>query len=116
MNEEILKSAYELKESLANDSRIITLNKLEKELENNEEVVLLSKKKDQCLASYEELSKIYPNENKEVSKALKELHEAKLVLDNHPLVREYLKAYKEVRELYQQMNEILFSDLSLKAK
>ena len=37
----------------------------------------------------------------------------KIVKDNNPLVREYLEAYKEVRELYDQINEILFSDLSI---
>ena len=45
-------------------------------------------------------------------KALKELHEAKLNLDNHPLVREYLNAYAEVRELYGEINEILFSNFA----
>ena len=40
----------------------------------------------------------------------------KEALDNHPLVKEYLKAYSEVRDLYFQVNEILFNDTSLHQK
>ena len=40
----------------------------------------------------------------------------KEALDNHPLVKSYLKAYSEVRDLYFQINEILFNDLSLHQK
>ena len=40
----------------------------------------------------------------------------KEALDNHPLVRKYLKAYQEVRDLYFEINDILFSNLSLKLR
>ena len=43
---------------------------------------------------------------------MKELHEAKLALDNHPLVKEYLSCYKEVRELYSELNNILFANFN----
>ena len=40
----------------------------------------------------------------------------KLALDTHPLVRQYLDAYKEVRDLYIQMNALLFEGLNLKMR
>ena len=42
MANDIYNLASELKEMLDNDERIILLNKLEKELNNNEEVMALS--------------------------------------------------------------------------
>ena len=47
---------------------------------------------------------------------LKLLYEAKLNLDNHPLVKEYNEAYKEVRLLYEIINKELFNDFNLKGK
>ena len=52
----------------------------------------------------------------EVKKAQHNLHIKKEALDNHPLVRDYLKAYSEVRDLYFELNDILFSNLNLNMK
>ena len=108
--------AGELKDLLDNDERIIRLNKLEKELNNNEEVMALSYQKDLAVSSYSDALNHFANDSKEIKQYQHELFLKKEALDNHPLVKEYLKAYSEVRDLYFQINEILFNDLSLHQK
>ena len=108
--------AGELKDLLDNDERIIRLNKLENELNNNEEVMALSYQKDLAVSSYSDALNHFANDSEEIKKYQHELFLKKEALDNHPLVKEYLKAYSEVRDLYFQINEILFNDLSLHQK
>ena len=108
--------AGELKDLLDNDERIIRLNKLENELNNNEEVMALSYQKDLAVSSYSDALNHFANNSPEIKKYQHDLFLKKEALDNHPLVKEYLKAYSEVRDLYFQINEILFNDLSLHQK
>ena len=108
--------AGELKDLLDNDERIIRLNKLENELNNNEEVMALSYQKDLAVSSYSDALNHFANNSEEMKKYQHDLFLKKEALDNHPLVKEYLKAYSEVRDLYFQVNEILFNDLSLHKK
>ena len=108
--------AGELKDLLDNDERIIRLNKLENELNNNEEVMALSYQKDLAVSSYSDALNHFANNSEEMKKYQHDLFLKKEALDNHPLVKEYLKAYSEVRDLYFQVNEILFNDLSLQKK
>ena len=102
-----------LKDLLDNDERIIRLNKLEKQMNENEEVMALSYQKDLAVSAYSDALNHYANNSPEIKKYQHELFVKKEALDNHPLVKEYLKAYSEVRDLYFQINEILFNDLSL---
>ena len=108
--------AGELKDLLDNDERLIRLNKLENELNNNEEVVALSYQKDLAVSVYSDALNHFANNSEEMKKYQHELFLKKEALDNHPLVKSYLKAYSEVRDLYFQINEILFNDLSLHQK
>ena len=108
--------AGELKDLLDNDERIIRLNKLENELNNNEEVMALSYQKDIAVSSYSDALNHFANNSEEMKKYQHDLFLKKEALDNHPLVKEYLKAYSEVRDLYFQVNEILFNDISLHQK
>ena len=112
MENQIYQKAMSLKEKINSDKRIINLAKLEKEMENNEEVMVLTYKKDLASSRYSDILNYYSEDSDEAKKVLKELHQAKLNLDNHPLVQQYLKAYKEVRELYQSINEILFANFN----
>ncbi len=108
--------AGELKDLLDNDERLIRLNKLENELNNNEEVMALSYQKDLAVSAYSDALNHFANNSEEIKKYQHELFLKKEALDNHPLVKSYLKAYSEVRDLYFQINEILFNDLSLHLK
>jgi len=108
--------AGELKDLLDNDERIIRLNKLENELNNNEEVMALSYQKDLAVSAYSDALNHFANDSEEIKQYQHELFLKKEALDNHPLVKSYLKAYSEVRDLYFQINEILFNDLTLHQK
>ncbi|MCF0108099.1 MAG: YlbF family regulator [Bacilli bacterium] len=112
MNETIIKATYALKSDLNNDERIILLNELENKLNSNEEVMALSYAKDVAADKYNEMVRLFKDGSEEASLALKQLSIAKANLDNHPLVREYVKAYQKVRELYNEINGILYSSFN----
>ena len=112
MDEKILELAYQLKTALDNDSRIVLLNQLEEQMNNNEEVMGLSYRKDMALDRYNEMVKYFKDDSEEVVKARQLLADAKKELESHPLVREYLSAYQQVRLLYEHINETLFSYLN----
>ena len=112
MTEKILDLTYQLKEALNQDSRIIRLDEVEKRMNESEEVMALSYKKDLALDKYNKMNEYFSFDSKEVVAARKELAEAKKELDSHPLVREYLKAYQEVRLLFEEINDALFSYLN----
>ena len=113
MNEEIYQKAELLKEMLDNDPRVIRLNELEKRMDESEEVMALAYKKDMAAVKYSDILNHFKEDSIEAQLALKELHQAKYDLDSHPIVKDYLKAYKEVRELYDEINKILFSSFSI---
>ena len=113
MNEEIYQKAELLKEMLENDPRVIHLNDAEKRMDESDEVMALAYKKDMAAIKYSDTLNHFKEDSKEAQEALKELHQAKYDLDSHPLVKDYLKAYKEVRELYDEINKILFSSFSI---
>ena len=106
-----IKLAYELKELMHNDPRFITLNEKEKAMENNEEVMALSYNKDLKETYLSDALKHYPQGSEEIKHAHVELYRASERLDAHPVVKEYLKAYREVETLLNEINDILFKDL-----
>ena len=113
MSKDIYNLAYELKELLADDERIKTLNLLEEKMNNDQQVISLAYQKDLACSRYGDTLNHYSDQSKEVKEAQKELHEKKLALDTNETVREYLKAYSAVRDLYYQINEILFGGLNV---
>jgi cell fate (sporulation/competence/biofilm development) regulator YlbF (YheA/YmcA/DUF963 family) len=114
--QDIYSLSYELKELLSQDERVVLLNKLEKEMNDNEEVMALAYQKDLAISNLSDAINHFGENSEEAKKAQHELFLKKEALDNHPLVRDYLKAYQEVRELYFNLNDLLFSNLSLKMK
>ena len=116
MTKDIYQIAYELKDSLLQDERVKRLNILEEKMNNDNEVMALAYQKDLAVSLYSDALNHFAENAKEVIEARKELHEKKLALDTHPLVREYLDAYKDVRDLYIQINSLLFDGLNIKLK
>ena len=114
--QDIYSLSYELKDLLSQDERVILLDKLEKEMNTNEEVMALAYQKDLAINNLSDATNHFGENSEEAKKAQRELFLKKEALDNHPLVREYLKAYQEVRELYFNLNDILFSNLNLHLK
>lgn len=108
---EYLKLAYELKELMNSDPRFIRLEAAEKAMENNEEVMALTYNKDLKETYLSDALKHYASTSPEVKKARLELYRASERLDMHPLVKEYLKAYKDVEEVLKEINDILLKDV-----
>ena len=73
MANDIYNLAGELKEMLDNDERIIRLNALEKELNNNEEVMALSYQKDVAVSAYSDALNYYAKDSEEMKKYQKYL-------------------------------------------
>lgn len=110
MQSNLVNNLYKLKEEIEKDKRVVLLNSLEDELNNNEDVMRLAYKKDMCLVDYEDALKFFKSDSKEVSLAQEKLYKAKLELDSHPLVIKYNKAYKDVRLLYKKISFELFGE------
>ena len=106
MAKDIYTLAYELKELLDADQRIKDLDTKEEIMKNDEEVKALVNKKEQAISLYMNSS----------AQGQKVLHQSKLELDNNPVVRDYLDAYIKVRDLFFEMNDILFSGLNVHLK
>ena len=116
MSKDIYNIAYELKELLANDERIKKLNSLEEKMNNDDTVIALVYQKDMACLNYSDTLNHFSEKSNEAKAAQKELYEKKLALDTNEVVRDYLKAYSEVRDLYNEINRILFSGLNAKLK
>ena len=110
MDEKIFFLTDELKKEMDKDPRFLRLQEVEERMNNDEEVMRLAYQKDLKSDHYNDLLKIYDDKHPLVVSARKELVEAKANLESHPLVKEYLNAYKEVKMLLYKVNDILFSD------
>lgn len=109
MNQKLLEKIGDFRMELANDKRILNLNRLEAKMEQSEEVMALGYQKDIKENTYNDSLRHFGPHSKEAKQAQKALFEAKTRLDNHPLVRQYLLAYRDVRILYEEINNELFS-------
>ena len=112
MNENTLRCAYELHELISTDERVLNLNHLEKEMMDDLEVQSLSKNKDEKNEKYLETIRYFGEKSLECASALKEFYLAKKALEEHPKVRDYLKAYQQVRLLFNEINHILFDEFN----
>ena len=112
MDNHIYELSLDLKKSLDNDPRIIKLNELEKKMNEDKEVIALAYAKDVASSEYSDILNHYSQDSETAKKYQKKLYAAKKALDEHPLVKEYLKAYVEVRNLYSEINAIVFKDLN----
>ena len=108
MNDSLAKSLDELKKAIENDPRVLKLNELDKKLNENEDVMRLAYQKDNASFEYNETLKHFKEDSDEARNAQKKLYEAKFKLDSHPLVKKYNEAYKEVRKIYDEINEKIF--------
>ena len=116
MNERLYSSLISLKETLQNDERVILLNEIEKRMESDEEVMRLSYLKDNAAMEYNDALKHFKEDDPFVKEKQSRLYEAKYNLDSHPLVKQYNKAYQEVRLLYEHINEEIFKELLTKSR
>ena len=109
MNESLLEKATKLKEEIDTLPEVVELERLSKVLNEDEDVMRLAYKKDVCVTEYEDALRHFGDNSEEVLRTQKALHQAKLELDNNPLVKQYNEQYKKVRKIYDKINEEIFN-------
>ena len=109
MNQNLLEKAYEVKAEIESLPEVIELKRLDKLLNENEEVMKLCYKKDIAATKFEDAVRYFGKESDEASKAQKALYQAKLELDQNELVKQYNEQYKKVRKIYDKINEEIFN-------
>ncbi len=110
MEDVLMSKIYQLKECLLRDERVLDLEAKEKRMEQDEEVMVLSYRFNCAQNDYNDALRHYEEGSQELLAYQKKLYESKKALESHPLVQDYLKAYKKVRELYHEMESVLFAD------
>ena len=109
MNQKLAEKALQLKAEINSHPDVLKLERLNKVLNENEDVMKLCYKKDVCATKYEDAVKYFGQDSDEARKAQKDLYQAKLELDSHELVKAYNEQYKKVRKIYDKINEEIFN-------
>ena len=109
MNQSLLEKASKLKEEIDSLPEVQELERLNKLLNDDEGVMRLCYKKDMCVTKYEDALRHFGDNSDETLRAQKALHQAKLELDENPLVKQYNEQYKIVRKIYDRINEEIFN-------
>jgi len=109
MDQILSEKASKLKEELDSLPEVKELERLNKLLNNNEDVMRLAYKKDMAATKYEDAVRFFGQDSSEAIEAQKCLHLAKLELDKNELVIAYNKQYKIVREIYDKINKEIFN-------
>ena len=116
MNSALYNELYELRRLFKSDERVHRLEELDQKLNENEEIMKFSYQKEMAIVEYEDALKHFGKNSLEVQKAQQKLAKSKLELDNHPLVKEYYLALRDVREMDRQINQKLFDDFQGKGE
>ena len=106
MNDRLETALNDLAKLLKEDARVLRMREAEGRMNQDSEVIALSKQLEEAERSYSEA--LATNDSNLIEKKKKDLYESKLALDTNPLVSEYTKLYVEVRDLYAQIDDILF--------
>lgn len=109
MNQNLLEKASEIKQEIESLPEVIELKRLDKLLNENEEVMKLCYRKDVAATKFEDAVRYFGKESDEAAQAQKVLYQAKLELDKNELVKAYNEQYKEVRKIYDKINEEIFN-------
>lgn len=115
MKQETLEALNLLKTNLDNDSRVVLLKEKEKIMSADLKANELSIKMKLASSKYDDLNH-FGFDSPFAVKSRQELHQIKLELDTLDVVKDYMNAFKEVRKLYEQIDEILFSSFKEKRK
>jgi len=108
MDQNLLNGALKIKEELDDLPEVKELERLNKLLNENEDVMRLAYKKDICATKFEDAIRYFGEDSEEANKAQKALHLAKLELDKNELVVAYNNQYKIVRKIYDKINKEIF--------
>lgn len=109
MEKDIFEEVYALKQVLVSHPLVIELEQVEIAMNESEEVQTLSQAFHRVQDRYNETLHYFPANSKEAETLQRDLFEAKQRLDIHPLVHQYYRLYREVRSIYQKVQDALFT-------
>ena len=109
MNQNLLEKVLEIKTEIESHPDVVELKRLDKVLNENEEVMKLCYRKDVASTKFEDAVRYFGKDSKEANEAQKVLYQAKLELDTNKLVKAYNEQYKKVRKIYDKINEEIFN-------
>lgn len=109
MEENLIKSLNELKDALTNDPRVIALNEAEQSLYADPALIELIKKKNAAEEDYQLALRIYGEKDEKTKEKEKALYIAKLQMDENETAKNYSELYIVVRDLYMQIDDVIFS-------
>lgn len=116
MKQETLEALNLLKTNLDNDPRVVLLKEKEKIMSVDLKANELSIKMKLASSKYDDDLNHFGFDSPLATESRQELHQIKLELDTLDVVKDYMDAFKEVRKLYEQIDEILFSSFKEKRK
>lgn len=109
MEDIIYQKVLNLKEALSNNKDIQLLEKLEKEMLDNDQFKILAYRLDMSSLKYNDSLK--HNENKETQKKLyNQMMDDYHNLHNLAIVKQYDEQYLKVKKIYQEINKNIFDD------
>lgn len=111
MDEKLVEKLSLLKTEIIRSKEYQEFIEIEKKLTSNEEVMVLSYKKDMALVEYEDGLKHYSKNSQELININKKLAEATYNLNNHPLVKEYKKKLDALNKLYLEVENIIYKGI-----
>ena len=109
MNQNLLEKATQIRQEIESLPEVQELKRLDKILNENEEVMKLCYRKDVAATKFEDTVRYFGKESDEALAAQKVLYQAKLELDQNELVKAYNEQYKKVRKIYDKINEEIFN-------
>lgn len=115
MEEFIVNAIDSLAKALKADPRIKKLDAIEAKLSSSSDLVEKEKRLRAEEESYSFCLSYSKNDKKKLESAEKSLYLAKKNLDEDPLAIEYSDAYIAVRDLYMEIDDIIFSPFRKKS-
>ncbi len=112
MDSKLLIELENLKDDIKNSLEYKEYLSAEKELEDSEEVQLLSYKKEMAIVDYEDSLKHFKEDSLEVKKAKEKLNEAISLLNSHEIVVKYNNALTKLNILMSEIEKEIFGDLN----
>lgn len=113
MDEPLLNLVLEIKQLIKNCSLDRELKEAESCMENDEEVILLTSKKDFALERYNNALSYLKKDDPELENIRLDFVDAKTKLYEHPKVKKYNDIYGQLRRLYYEINQIIFDGFEL---
>jgi cell fate (sporulation/competence/biofilm development) regulator YlbF (YheA/YmcA/DUF963 family) len=106
--QDIISLAYDLKDILEQEPVVVHLEALNQQLNEHQSLLMMTDRFHALQEDYTRLWELYGDDHPQLMEVQKQLHQQKIMIDAHPLVREYLKAYGQVRILYRSIQTEVF--------